>query len=43
MKISPGTSGLAQNIRSKVRKLLQASTSKIVRPVLFTTCSQNEY
>jgi len=43
MKINPGTSGLAQNIGSRVRTLRTASASKVVKPVSMTTCSQNEY
>lgn len=43
MKINPGTSGLAQNVSSRVSSLLKASSSKIVRPILMSSCSQNEY
>jgi len=43
MKINPGTSGLAQNVSSRMGSLLRANSSKIVRPVQMRTCSQNEY
>jgi len=43
MKINPGTSGLAQNVSSRVSGVLKASASKIVRPVQMRACSQNEY
>lgn len=43
MKINPGTSGLAQNVNSRVSSLLRASSSKTVKPVQMRSCSQNEY
>ncbi|KKP42005.1 MAG: hypothetical protein UR34_C0011G0042 [candidate division WS6 bacterium GW2011_GWC1_33_20] len=43
MKINPGTSGLAQNVSSRVSNILRASSSKIVRPIQMSSCAHNEY
>jgi hypothetical protein len=41
MKVNPGTSGLAQNISSRVNNISKAT--KVVKVVKMTTCDHNEY
>ena len=41
MKVNPGTSGLAQNINSRVNSISKAT--KVVKAVQMAGCSQNEY
>ncbi len=41
MKVNPGTSGLAQNISSRTNTVSRAT--KVMRAVMMTSCSQNEY
>lgn len=41
MKVNPGTSGLAQNISSRVKDISVAT--KVVKVVQMSGCSQNEY
>lgn len=42
MIINPGTSGLAQNVKSRT-SALKSNTSKVVKSVRMSSCSQNEY
>lgn len=41
MKITPGTSGLAQDVKSRAKSI--AKEGKVVKFVQMTTCSHNEY
>ena len=41
MKVNPGTSGLAQNISSRVNSISRAT--KVVKTVKMANCQHNEY